>query len=87
MSYGVPIPTLAQRLIRMGPPALNYHLERVQIASVDGGLRWMREWSGPDGVRTWVQASDAARRRAIRYWRFLRHLHRSEWQQRGGIDV
>ena len=87
MSYGVPIPTLAQRLIRMGPPDYGYHLERLPDGAIDAGLAWMRDWHDIDGRHPWQGESDASRRRAIHHWGFLRWLCRVEWQQRGGRDV
>lgn len=78
---------LAGRLIRMGPPAYGYHVGRAAVASVDDGLRWMREWHDGAGAYTWMGASDAQRRRAVKHWLFLRHAHRAEWRKRGGVEA
>jgi hypothetical protein len=83
----MPISNLAQRLIRMGPPDLGFHLDRAPILSVDDGLYWMRDWHDRDGRHTWQGQSDETRRHAIHHWRFIRWLYRDEWRKRGGVDA
>lgn len=89
--------SLAQRLIGMGPPDYGYHLERVPIdrdytadhapLSVDASLTWTRDWHDEAGRYTWQAATDAERRRAVRFWLFLRWRHAADWRQRGGVDA
>ncbi len=76
---------LAQRLLATGSRQ-PYRLERVLIRSVDDGLEWMRDWAVGGGRYIWMGASDAERRRAIRHWRWLRHLHQQEIRERGGAQ-
>lgn len=72
------VDSLAQRLINMGPPTLEYHLERVPISKTEDALAWLHDqaWSIPE--------TDRQRRLMVESLRFHRWLHRVEWQARGG---
>ncbi len=81
------ISDLAERLRRMRAEDQGYHLERAAVESMDDGLRWLRDWHTTDGVYTWMGASDAERRRALKHWRWIRWSFAREWRERGGRHV
>jgi len=62
-----------------------YALERAYAATIDDGLYWMRDWHTKDGQYTWMGASDADRRRAVRHWLWLRWRHAAVIDARGPL--
>lgn len=72
--------SLAQRLIRMGPPDYGFHMERPDIASIDDALAWLHD-------QPWGIDTDAERRQFVKRLLWLRWLHSADWQKRGGVNA
>ena len=82
----MPISPLVHRLISMGPPDPGYHLERSLSRTVEETTAWMGFWHGENGACIWLSVAPDRRDETAKHWLFLRHVHATDWRQRGGLD-
>jgi hypothetical protein len=75
--------------VRLNEAKQTYRLVRAEVLTVGDVVSWMKTWREPDDTLVWFdpnEGPDASeeRNRTVRYWAFLRWLHKAEWASKGG---